>query len=475
MPTKKPFTVRNSTFVVLLLNVILSVVASLSVMLVIRWDIKAFPGFADTVLRLFLASLTSSVIACLISGSSKVVIRYTSMRSLSKLAEEALIKEVLLAICGICGLIMFKEFSHPVLVLLADFMLTFTLLVMIRLILVIIYNNMQDDVAINVGRLCVLVYGTSDKSVAMVARLEQSRHYVVAGYVSPNRPDQGLILLDHTVYFIDDVESLRQLKVSMGVEGIIFAKDEDVRNDNGKIVQMALQCGIHILTTPKIEEMRIEGLTQSNFKSVGDIDFIPDGMTELERSFKRFVDFILSFILIIVFFPLMLICAIVIRIGGGPGPILYKQERIGRFGRPFNIYKFRTMIQDAEPNGAALYSGDDDPRLTKAGKFLRQHHLDELPQLFNVFKGEMAFVGYRPERKFYIDKIMDKDPRYYYLYQIRPGVTSYATLKNGYTDTMEKMLRRLEFDLYYLRHRSAWFDVKILWNTFANIVFGKKF
>ncbi len=89
--------------------------------------------------------------------------------------------------------------------------------------------------------------------------------------------------------------------------------------------------------------------------------------------------------------------------------------------------------------------------------------------------GDMSFIGWRPERKFYIDQIMEQDPRYYYLYQIRPGVTSYATLKNGYTDTMEKMLRRLEFDLYYLRHRSWWFDIKILFQTFVSIVFGKKF
>lgn len=101
--------------------------------------------------------------------------------------------------------------------------------------------------------------------------------------------------------------------------------------------------------------------------------------------------------------------------------------------------------------------------------------MDELPQLYNVLRGDMAFIGPRPERKFYIDQILEHDPRYTYLYQIRPGVTSYATLYNGYTDTMEKMLRRLEYDLYYLGHRSWWFDFKILLNTFCSIVFGKKF
>ena len=109
------------------------------------------------------------------------------------------------------------------------------------------------------------------------------------------------------------------------------------------------------------------------------------------------------------------------------------------------------------------------------GKFLREHHLDELPQLWNVFKGDMAFIGPRPERRFYIDQIMAKDARYEQLYALRPGVTSYATLYNGYADTLEKMLKRLELDLYYLQNRSWWMDTRILACTFLKIAGGKKF
>ena len=204
--------------------------------------------------------------------------------------------------------------------------------------------------------------------------------------------------------------------------------------------------------------------------------FIKDGMSSFARNSKRTLDMIVSLIVMIIFSPLFLICAILVRREDG-GPAIYKQERIGRFGRPFNIYKFRTMRLDAEKMGPQLShgGGENDPRLTKIGKKLRAHHLDELPQLWNVFKGDMAFVGPRPERKFYIDQILEHDKRYEYLYQIRPGVTSYATFYNGYTDTMEKMLRRLEYDLYYLGHRSWWFDIKILAKTFFGIIFGKKF
>lgn len=199
-----------------------------------------------------------------------------------------------------------------------------------------------------------------------------------------------------------------------------------------------------------------------------------DNMNKAEQILKRSVDFIIATCCLIFFFPLALVCAIAIHLEDGL-PVIYRQERIGLHGKPFFIYKFRSMKIDAEKDGPDLLEINGDPRLTKVGRFLRAHHLDELPQLWNVFKGDMAFIGPRPERKFYIDQIMEHDPRYEYLYQIRPGVTSYATLYNGYTDTMEKMLRRLNLDLYYLENRSWWFDAKILIKTFINIVFGKKF
>ncbi|MBR4919950.1 MAG: sugar transferase [Prevotella sp.] len=203
--------------------------------------------------------------------------------------------------------------------------------------------------------------------------------------------------------------------------------------------------------------------------------YIYDGMNAFEREVKRWFDFLFALICLILSSPLFLICYIVIRRDDPNGPVFYKQERIGRFGRPFIIYKFRSMVVNAEENGPELYNATEDKRLTKAGKFLRSHHLDELPQLLNVLKGEMSFVGPRPERKFYIDQIMKHDCRYKYLYQIRPGVTSYATLYNGYTDTMEKMLKRLEMDLDYLKRRSWWEDAKIMGLTVMHVAIGKKF
>ena len=202
--------------------------------------------------------------------------------------------------------------------------------------------------------------------------------------------------------------------------------------------------------------------------------FIPDGMNAFERNVKRIGDCIIAGILLIIFSPLFLICYIAVKREDG-GPAIFKQERIGRFGRPFYIYKFRSMRLDAEKMGPALYRGGKDKRLTKVGKFLREHHLDELPQLWNVFCGQMAFIGPRPERKFFVDKIKAINPDYELLYRLRPGLFSAATLYNGYTDTMEKMLERLRMDLDYLHNRSLWLDTKIIFLTVFSILSGKKF
>ncbi len=203
--------------------------------------------------------------------------------------------------------------------------------------------------------------------------------------------------------------------------------------------------------------------------------YIPDGMNEFQRNVKRIFDFIIALVAMILLSPLFAICYVAVRREDG-GPAIFKQKRIGRFGRPFYIYKFRSMKIDAEKKGPSLFNGEEnDPRLTKVGRFLRRHHLDELPQLWNVLKGDMSFVGPRPERAFYIRQIEKKDPRYYMLYQIRPGVTSYATLYNGYTDTIEKMLTRLQYDLDYLEHRSWSLDLTIILKTCLYIMFGRIF
>ena len=192
--------------------------------------------------------------------------------------------------------------------------------------------------------------------------------------------------------------------------------------------------------------------------------------------FKRIFDFLLALVSLVLFAPVMLIIYVLIKKEDPDGDAIYAQERIGLNGKTFKLYKFRSMHMDAEAlNTPQLYAGEDDPRLTEVGKFIRAHHLDEFPQLWNVLKGEMSFVGPRPERQFYIDQILEHNPDYIKLYTLRPGLFSYATLYNGYTDTMEKMLKRLDYDLQYLEDYSFWTDIKIIYLTSISIIFGKKF
>ena len=188
---------------------------------------------------------------------------------------------------------------------------------------------------------------------------------------------------------------------------------------------------------------------------------------------KRLFDIVGALLGMLILFPIFLLISIIqIRFVGAP--IFFKQERIGVGGRPFQIYKFRTMVINNEENGLPLLAEDGDDRLTKIGSFLRKYHLDELPQLWNVLIGDMSFVGYRPERKYFIDKIMERRPDYAKLYSIRPGITSMATIYNGYTFTLDKMIRRLDMDLDYLSNRSLVLDFKIIFLTIASIVSGKK-
>lgn len=197
-------------------------------------------------------------------------------------------------------------------------------------------------------------------------------------------------------------------------------------------------------------------------------------MDALNENLKRIFDFTASCGGMVVFSPLYLAIYIAIKCES-KGPAIFRQERIGRGGKAFTLYKFRSMKVTSESDGKPALCQHGDARLTRVGKFIREHHLDELPQLWNVAKGDMSFVGPRPERQYYIDKIMEVNPEYERLYELRPGLFSYATLHNGYTDTLEKMLKRLDYDLEYLESRTMAMDTKIIFQTVWSILSGKKF
>mgnify|MGYP003296675259 FL=1 len=202
-------------------------------------------------------------------------------------------------------------------------------------------------------------------------------------------------------------------------------------------------------------------------------DIIQDGMGAAALVVKRATDVVCALVGMMVLSPAYLIIIVLMRHQNN-GPVFFRQERIGYGALPFTIYKFRAMSSVIEENGPQLVAKCDATNSTRLERFLREHHLDELPQLWNVLRGDMSLVGPRPERQFFIDKIMAEDENYKYIFRMRPGLTSEATLYNGYTDTMDKMLRRLHMDIDYYRRRSLWLDFSILMKTFASIVTGKK-
>ena len=194
-------------------------------------------------------------------------------------------------------------------------------------------------------------------------------------------------------------------------------------------------------------------------------------MTDAELCIKRAFDIVASAMGLIVLSPVFALIALQVKLSS-KGPVLYSQERIGLYGLPFHIYKFRTMIEHAE-EGTPQLTRDDDPRITKIGHWLRKYRLDELPQLWNILRGDMSIVGPRPERPFFIEQIMKEAPYYCLLYKVRPGLTSWGPIRVGYTDTMEKMIERLNCDIVYVENMSLLLDLKILFFTTGVIIKGK--
>ena len=435
---------HNITLFSLLQDIFLSLLASLLSILVIRWVSEPIPGYTVLVLIWMGVSFAGSVAGILLSGCSRDVKKYSSVRSIARVIYALAVKEAFLILVMILGFVKIPSLTLCILVVLIDIMLSVGALSYLRLSARLFSHD--TDVAVKSARKTALVAGTNLAAIHLASDLEKEG-YDVIGLLSRHEDMAGRVIADYVVYYSKTDEDLDKLQWRLGgVDGVFFPRNNvDIDPEGGS------------------SEKEEEPVPQR------------DGMSFAGHVVKRGFDVALSSFLLLIFSPVIGICAIFVRKEDG-GPVIFSQERIGRGGKPFLIYKFRTMKVDAEAQGVpALYSGEEDPRLTRVGKFLRAHHLDELPQLWNVLRGDMSFIGYRPERKYYIDQISRHNARYRYLYQIRPGVTSYATLYNGYTDTMDKMLTRLDMDLYYLRNHTIGFDLKVLGLTFLSIVSGKKF
>ena len=237
------------------------------------------------------------------------------------------------------------------------------------------------------------------------------------------------------------------------------------------IINNLYPCGVEIAVKPRLYDI-LTGA--ASIKSVEDMPLVritEHKMSDSQLCIKRAFDVVVSLASMLLLSPVYILLYILVW-STSKGPAIYKQERIGLYGIPFQILKFRTMRTDAEQDTPML-SADHDSRVTIIGAFLRRYRLDELPQMWNVLKGDMSIVGPRPERRYFIEKIEQQAPYYCLLYKIRPGLTSWGPIKVGYTDTIEKMVRRLNYDIVYVENMSLQLDLKILLHTISVILDGK--
>ena len=275
-----------------------------------------------------------------------------------------------------------------------------------------------------------------------------------------------------TIHSVAEVEDFKRLHAMEPQDEVIIDLNGNTNErDIYTIISQVYPLNVEICVVPRLYDM-LTGA--ASIQDVGDMPLVritEHKMSDCGLCMKRACDVVMALMGMAVLSPVYLIVAILVKCSS-KGPVIYQQERIGLHGKSFMILKFRTMTDHAE-QGVPCLSSDNDPRITRLGHVLRKYRIDELPQMWNVLRGDMSIVGPRPERRFFINQIEQVAPYYCLIYRIRPGLTSWGPIKVGYTDTMDKMVRRLNYDIVYMENMSLLLDIKILFFTVGVILDGK--
>lgn len=276
----------------------------------------------------------------------------------------------------------------------------------------------------------------------------------------------------YTIHTMKEVEQFEQAHaVEPYDEVILDFKSKTKENDIYTLINRLYPRNVEISVVPSLYDMLTGAAMIDEVSDQPLIHITEHKMSDTELCIKRAFDIVVSVAMLILLSPLYLILTLLVWYSS-KGPVFYRQERIGLHGLPFEIIKFRTMCVHAESETPQL-SADNDPRITKVGKWMRKYRLDELPQFWNILRGDMSIVGPRPERRYFINQIEEKAPYYCMIYKIRPGLTSWGPIKVGYTDTLDKMIRRLNYDIVYVENMSLTLDIKIMFHTIGVIFNGK--
>ncbi len=274
--------------------------------------------------------------------------------------------------------------------------------------------------------------------------------------------------LPHLGYYKSAVEVINQ----NNIEEVIIAIDPSEHDQIKSIITLLNGCNVIIKIIPDMKDFLLGSVKMTALFQAPLIQIFPDIMPQWQIVVKRMMDIVISIIAIIILLPLFIFTAIGVKFSS-KGPIFYSHKRIGINGKQFSMVKFRSMYENAEGNGVPQLSSKDDSRITPFGKFMRKVRLDEIPQFFTVVKGDMSLVGYRPERQYFIDLIIDKAPHYKFLLKIKPGITSWGQVKYGYAENVDQMVERLKYDILYLENMSIAMDIKILFYTLLIVAMGR--
>lgn len=316
-----------------------------------------------------------------------------------------------------------------------------------------------------------LLIGSNEKALGLFKEMESqpvSSGNKIVGFV---HVDNNIKLLNPYINHLGSVKDLKRIIEENEIEEAIIAIESSEHESIGRILNELGGTDVIIKIIPDMYDILSGSVKMTSIFGAPLIEVNREIMPVWQQYMKRIGDFFTSLIALIILSPLLISIAIIIKLTS-KGPVFYSQERIGRYGKPFYILKFRSMFTDAEKNGPALSSKLDN-RVTPFGRFLRKYRIDELPNFINVLKGEMSLVGPRPERQFFIDQIVQKAPHYSHLQKVRPGITSWGQVKYGYAENVDQMIERLKYDIIYIENMSLVVDLKILIYTIQTVLKGR--